>query len=263
MIKKQYNQLLNQVMSHEVEISSLNSEILFPHLSAIEVHRLLRSGDTYVACPGVFVKNSYHVLHIYNGAVSYAFGARTIRSYFDGKPHGDIFRSHTYYQKAIDFSASSWGKDLVLDNWDSVGTFIIQDPTRLTKLNYPTTKNLIWCAFSEDVNKIINTHTNQTSEILNNNISVCTDSKLVWSEIRGGRGGYTFYNCANCGGGLGLYKCSSCNHQYEDNNFRAGWNTPLPKKIVELLIESGHVFPIDPQVAQQAELATWKNRQSK
>lgn len=91
------------------------------------------------------------------------------------------------------------------------------------------------------------------SEVFDNAIVEMTVDPKIWHELKGGRGGYTDFNCAYCGYGLGLHGCGCCGHTFEDDHMRCGWNTPLSKKMVEFLQQSGHVFKQDPQIAWNLE----------
>ena len=131
-------------------------------------------------------------------------------------------------------------------------TFIIQDPSELNK-GYPRTTHQVYVSISRDFNEIINDKTKVVSELLNDSIIEVTLDKERGHKMRDGMGGYTEYNCSNCTGGLLLSACSSCGLTFKDDYFRCGWYTPLPKKIVDLLVEQGHKFSVNSYVASEKE----------
>ena len=159
--------------------------------------------------------------------------------------------------KAIKFAEDTWGTDLVLDDWESVIEFYIQDPTDLVNnffhVGYPRTKAVLYIALNRDIYKIINDNSKPTSELFDEAISQMTLDTFSWNEIRGDRGEFTKFNCAHCGAGLLLSSCSGCGHNFHDDNFRCGWSTPLSRKMVEFLRENGHNFAVNPEIAWKQE----------
>jgi len=69
-------------------------------------------------------------------------------------------------------------------------------------------------------------------------------------ELIGGRGGWFDNNCANCGYGLTTTGCDNCGHTFTHNGVRSGWSTPVPEKVVNLLMnEYGFRFALTPHIA--------------
>ncbi len=251
-----------------------------PHLSREQAVEAFLEGDGYVAVPPLLVAWGHHVLH-YSGEwveevkvwregtrvvtgtknhptmLHWAFSKRTLESYSDGKPHGDVFHPSPYMEEAMEFAEQHWGDRLILDDWVDVGEFIVQDPTDLVTNIYfqdqPRTKAVVRWATSRAWNEIHNDHSRPESVQIDEALVQLTLDRFIGAELKGGRGGYTDYNCANCGSGLGLHGCSGCGHWFRDNHMRCGWDTPLPAKVVELLRQSGHTFSIDPSVAWERE----------
>jgi len=158
----------------------------------------------------------------------------------------------------MQFAEANWPQDLVLDDWKSYLMVYIQDPTDLNQSRYPRTKAVAYCALKRELNDITNDHSAPQSELWNQAIAQVTFSRIEGDELKGHRGGYTEFNCAYCGSGLGLNGCPNCGHTFRDDASRCGWSTPLPPIIVAKLIQSGHVFGMDPNVAQQNERNNWQ-----
>lgn len=266
---------------------------LCPHLTANEAVKAFTSGNGYVAVPPTRVRYGFIVLsytkewvekvkvwHEISGKqtqivtgiknhpakLHWAFTLRTRRSYADRKSHGDVFTKSQYMERAMAFAESDWGNELVIDNWDCVGQFYVQDPTDLVVDAYhrgdPRTKAVLGVAFNRDFNSIINDHSKPESELFDDAVSHMTLDSIEFSELRGGRGGYTEFNCAYCTSGLGLNRCTGCGHTFHDNQIRSGWNTPLSHKMVEFLRQSGHNFGVDPQIAWKKERDYWTAHQA-
>ena len=176
--------------------------------------------------------------------------------------HGDLFLHYKREKEAIKFANANWGDELVVDNWVSVVEFFIQDPTDLVNDTYhtdsPRTKAVLGVALSRDLSSIINDRSKPTSELFDEAILHMTLDNVAWHEMKGGRGGYTEFNCAHCGSGLSLSSCMGCGHSFRDNQIRGGWNTPLSKKMVAFLQEAGHEFKINPEIAWNKEFQKWE-----
>jgi len=139
-------------------------------------------------------------------------------------------------------------------------TFIIDDPAQLNAGN-PKTINTVFVTLNRDYNEIINDKSKPTSECLNDAIIEVTANKETGRHLGNEHGGFIEFSCANCGGGLRLTSCSSCEHEFKDDYCRSGWHTPLPNKVVELLIKEGHTFKADPLIAVKKEQTLFDARQ--
>lgn len=252
--------------------------LLCPHLTKEEAVEAFTVGKGYVACPSLRVHHSFQVINYSKEYVfgrknqparlNYSFAQRTLESYADGKLHGDVISlNYPFIERAMKFSEDNWGEELILDNWIDVVNINVQDPTDLVNdcslRNYPRTKAVIQVALNRRFNDIINDHSKPESELLDEAIVHIADDSIIQHEIKGGRGGYTEYNCAHCGAGLSLTKCTGCGHSYSDDFFRCGWDTPLPAKVVAFLHELGHGFAIDPEIARVKERKFWENYSQK
>jgi len=164
--------------------------------------------------------------------------------------------------KAMKFAENNWGDELIMDDWVSIIEFYIQDPTDLVNdryhCDYPRTKAVIRVTLNRDLNVISNDHSKPMSELLDEAISQMTLDHFVWQELKGGRGSFTMYNCANCGAGLLLTSCPGCGHQFKDDQLRSGWHTPLSRKMVAFLQQNNHEFKINPEIALEREQASWE-----
>lgn len=234
-----------------------------PHLTMEQAVTAFGKDSGYVACPPLRVKGAFQMVSYhkeYEGRpprLDWSFTGRTIQSYADLQPHGDIFGEYQYMVEAINFAEENWGDELVVDIWDSVLELYVQDPSDLISIGYkqnqPRTKAILYITLNRELNEIINDHSRPESQLFDDAIVEMTIDNMVWHELKGGRGGYTDFNCAYCGTGLGLTGCSGCGHRFEDDHMRCGWSTPLSKKMVEFLQQNGHVFKKDPKIAWDTE----------
>lgn len=194
--------------------------------------------------------------------LEWSYASRTLESYADGKPHGDVFFPYKHMDKAMKFAEDNWGDDLILDDWNCVVEFYVQDPTDLVNdrhhKDYPRTKAVLSVMLNRDMNEIINDHSKPESELFDEVISQMSLDFAVWHELKGGRGGYTYFNCAHCAAGLSTSSCTGCGYRFRDDHFRSGWNTPLSRKMVAFLRENGHEFKVDPEIAWMKERENWE-----
>ncbi len=254
---------------------------LCPHLTPEEAVRAFTTGEGYVACPPLRVRHGFQVIKYrrelvevvgitiiknHPALLEYAYAERTLASYADGMPHGDVFLKYEHADKAMRFAEENWGNELVLDDWESSVSFYIQDPTDLVNDRYhrdsPRTKVVLYVTLKRDWNKIINDWSKPESELIDEAISQMTIDHMIHSEISGGRGGFTEFNCAHCGAGLLLSSCSGCGRKFRDDQSRCGWHTPLSRKMVAFLRENGHVFQVDPEIAWEKERAAYQAMKS-
>lgn len=264
--------------------------LVCPHLTKEEAVIAFTTGKGYVACPPLRVRHGFQVLSYQNewveeikdwkdidgkqtrvvvgrknhpARISSSFASRTRKSYADKKSHGDIFSEYVHMGKAMKFAEDNWGNELVLDNWNCVVNFYIQDPTDLVNdryhTDYPRTKAVLGVTLNRDLNKILNDNSKPESELFNDAVVQMAVDHFVLMELRGERGSYTMFNCAHCGGGLSLNRCNGCGFRFRDDHCRCGWDTPLSQKMVEFLQQNGHHFTIDPKIAQEKELEQWES----
>lgn len=243
---------------------------LCPHLTREQVISAFSAGTAYVACPGLKVRGAFQIISLSAGwsekvKVHRAGDPNVINGNKEHPPRlngsyaGRIKDdcTYAYAKEAIAFSENNWGNELVEDTWSSVCQIILDDPTDLRTEGYgaggPRTKAILCFGVNCDWNDLNNKRTKLHSEAIDDAIVILTLDAMVWHEIKGSRGGYTDFNCAHCGSGLGLSGCSGCGHNFKDNQFRTGWHTPLSKKMVACLLEAGHVFPINPEIAWKKE----------
>ncbi len=239
-----------------------------PHLNEEEVGNafdITSNTSVFVAIPPTKVKKGFLVASLTKSSESSdtwvsIYGSRTRASYADGKSRGDVFCNTRHSDKAIAFAEENWPQETLLDSWVDFGTIYLDDPTLLNECDYPKTRKAIYWGVSQSWNDINNNGNRPASELINDALAIVTTNRFEGSEIKGGRGGYTAWNCANCGAGLGLSGCANCKHSFKDNHFRSGWQTPLPRKIITLLQKEGFQFGMDPMVAVQKEVERFNKR---
>jgi hypothetical protein len=257
--------------------------LVCPHLTESQAIAAFNNGSGYVACPPLRIRNAFQIVsyrketresvqvwfggrrisvgtEVRPARLDWAYASRTPASYADGKPHGDVFSAYKHMYEAIRYGEQNWGSLLILDSWKSVVEIIVQDPSQLVTQGYrrdtPITVAVLGVALNRDLNDIINDHSHPESQLFDDSVAELTLDRAVWNEIKGGRGGYTEFNCAYCGAGLGLSGCSGCGHKFHDDGFRSGWHTPLSKKMVAHLEQHGHSF-------QKHPLAEWKKEEDR
>ncbi len=266
--------------------------MLCPHLTAEEAVEAFTTDSGYIACPPLRIRHGFQIVSYHKewveevkvrgvvdgketqvvtgtknhpARLDWSYASRTLASYADGKSHGDVFSPYKHMNEAMKFAVDNWGDELILDDWVSVVEFYVQDPTDLVNdryhQDYPRTKAVLRVVLNRDLNEIINDHSKPESELFDEAISQMTLDHAVWHELKGGRGGFTEFNCAHCGAGLSLSSCTGCGYRFRDDHFRCGWNTPLSRKMVAFLRENGHVFKADPEIAWTKERQNWERNQ--
>jgi hypothetical protein len=178
---------------------------------------------------------------------------RTLESYTDGRSHGDALMKYAYMTEAMKFAENNWGGELILDSWDSVDAFLIQDPMDLDQNQYPRTKVVLYVTFNRSWDDMLNDYSRPRSELMNDAVVQMSTDAFVWQELTGGRSKNNDFNCACCASGLDSSGCLSCGHKFKDDGVRCSWNTPLSRKMVEFLQQHGYVFEKDPSIAWRSE----------
>ena len=263
--------------------------MLCPHLTAEEAVEAFTTDSGYVACPPLRIRHGFQIVTFHKewveeikvsrvkdgnedasvtgtknhpARLDWSYASRTPKSYADGKSHGDVFSPYKHMCKAMKFAEDNWGDELILDDWDSVVEFYVQDPTDLVDdryhKDYPRTKAVLRVTLSRDPNTISNEHHKPQSELFDEAISQMTLDHVIWHELKGVRGGFTEFNCAHCGAGLSLSSCTGCGYRFRDDHYRCGWNTPLSRKMVAFLRENGREFKVDPEIAWKKEREDWE-----
>ena len=265
MNKLDYEKAIRNLMKEGYQTSVVHPTVqdlkpFCPHLTEDQIALILQK-DTYFACPSLVIKNALIVLHYnrYEGKdqLEYTFTSRTPQSYEDdklyGKLHGNSGSKYIFTDEAISYANTQWGDTLVIDNWEAFMTIHVQDPTKLDDRGHPANIFNLYITLKRDYNKFINEHDKPQFEKFDEEIVIATTDRFITGELQGGRGGYTDFNCAHCGGGLSLKYCTCCKNEFKDDQFRCGWNTPLSDKMIKALTDRGHVFGIDPKIAQEKE----------
>lgn len=145
--------------------------------------------------------------------------------------------------------------------------FFIQDPQDLDKDGYPRTLYRVH-AFLKEYNPVLfktdKLHL-PMSELLDEEITTLflddLQGKSIYPQVHQlalahmelKRPTRVIFSCSRCAGGLNINFCHGCDERFEDDLVREAWQFPLPQKIVDLLIDHGHQFQQDPQVAYREE----------
>jgi hypothetical protein len=105
--------------------SEENIRLLCPHLSLDQAVEGFENGSGYVACPPLLVNSAIHIVMFKPSQLSRFCVART-KQLFSGE-YGS--KACQYISEAIEFAKVRWGTELISDNWQSVVTFYLLDPT--------------------------------------------------------------------------------------------------------------------------------------
>lgn len=281
--REEYLQALTLVATRGIENPTEEDLVkVTPHLTDTQrsdafTPKNEESGPAYVAVPPVLIRRGYNVvsyrpepLTLSDGRIAppsldYAFASRTPESYADRKKHGDVFYNMPHQEEAMKFAKKHWGSRLVTDNWNYFTTMYVQDPTDLYpkeagwgSAETPKTKFVIYYTSYRDGSDMANDHSKPQSEIVNENVAIATLNPVEGSEIKGGRGGWTEFQCAHCAGGLDLTECTNCGNKFRDDYMRSGHITPISPKLVQLLEEAGHTFKMSPTIAWEREKKSWE-----
>lgn len=256
--KMQYRSILERLPIENP--TSLDMAMLCPHLTPAEAIPAFTTNSGYVGLPPLHVRHSFQIAAYRKETdpprLDWAYAGRILRS------QDDAFIVHKHMYEATQFAEDNWGDELILDDWKSIVEFIVQDPTDLINdsdhIDYPRTKAVLGVALSRDLNEINRDYSGPKSNILDESILQMTLDRLVWSEIKGGRGAFIRFNCAHCGAGLSTSYCKGCGHKFHDEGLRSGSNTPLSPKMVAFLLNAGHRFPVNPEIAWTKEKQYWE-----
>ncbi len=271
MIKERLTEMLRSLPIYNPEVDQVRD--LFPHLSLDEIKEVLtfreEGRSNYVAVPSLRVNGAFQIVSFVpeyindkDGKItpvrlSWDYAERTRKSYADGRNHGDVFTRYEHMDRAIVFARDNWGSDLVLDDWIDFVEIYVQDPTDLHKSGFskdgPKTKAIVRFTTNRLWGEIINDRSKPESQVIDDAISQITADGFIARELKGGRGGYTEFNCAYDSAGLGLSGCGECGNRFRDDYFRSGWNTPLPSKVANYLMDREFQFGQDPAIARQKE----------
>ncbi len=255
-LRKEYKDILEKL---PIENPTPEDMVMVcPHLTMEQAIDAFNNDSGYIACPSLRIHNAFQIVSFTEASKNYP--ARLSLSYAGRTQQSPNYKHTT---EAIAYAEKNWGEDLITDTWNDVVEIYIQDPSELDKRGYPTTKTYMFIALNREYNDIINDHSRPASELFDDAIVEMTVDPLIWHELKGNRGGYTDFNCAYCGSGMGLVGCSGCGHSYRDNYFRCEGRTPLSRKMVEFLRTNGHVFKKEPQIAWDREKEEWENHQKR
>jgi len=259
MSKTRVIEMLKQLPILEPKVEEVRE--LFPHLTAGEISDVLTLEEgkysKSVAVPPLRVDGAFQIVSFereYKRDDGTVIPVR-LRWSYSGRKNSSTKYAHS--GKAVDFARENWGSDLVEDTWEDYTQIILDDPTNLHQSGYskgsPKTKAVVRFTTNRPWNDIINDHSKPESQVIDDAIAEMTTSYLVGQELKGSRGGYSDFNCAYDGAGLGLSGCGECGNRFRDNQFRSGWFTPLPSKLADLLISEGFKFGQDPVIAREKE----------
>lgn len=225
-------------------------QIYCPHLKIEQIQELWDTAQQkrsafFFSAPSICVKHAYHMLTLfYDNQVMkliYGFTGRMVESYKDKKPHGEQSfvdpRSIKFLQESIAYANAHWPTFLVIDDWESVGTIALEDPTDLVSYSgFPKTKSTVFWAVNRNWKIIQEDRSKTVTELWDDALSQFTFNEAEWQELRGGREEYNFNNCSKCGANLQSTACTVCNVSF---NARLSRNRCfggfIPEKIVPAL----------------------------
>ena len=191
-----------------------------------------------LALPPVLVRDAFHVAQYYpadsrRGAPAFRVISPSSQTYVQ------FGRSGQYYDEALRYANRQWPSELVPQSWSHIQTVYVEDPQDMVKLgkNVPRVKHVIWIGLKSHA--ILSKF--RSVEEWERTIAIASLDPAEGSEIEGGQGCLTSFNCARCGGGLAYDMCLGCRRRLYDNS-RVTWATPLPPKLVQLLEDAGHEF---------------------
>lgn len=231
---------------------------LCPHLTPEQAVEAFTQGEHYVCVPGMYVHGCVHVIYYSQERqnLTHAFTQRLPESFVDGRacraPSTTLGLT-----EALRFARDNWGDNLLIDDWQSFMQFNLEDPTRLSEHQDPCFVGTLWVAFSDTMSRLYEQYERPRSETFDAAIVHMATNEFHRRELMGPRGQSVSFNCAHCGGGLMSDRCHGCKKTFRKRESRCGWRTPLSPKMVTFLRDQGHVFGIDPTVAQTQERAEW------
>lgn len=275
MTKLDYERMLRQLPIDNPKCSDLRA--LFPHLSTQEIGEVLtpqgERGTNSVSTPPLRVGDFFQVLDFVWG---YKKRDGSVMEPELRVNHGyKMSTEFSHQDKARAYAREYWGDDLVVDNWVDFSVIYVQDPSDLAELRpenfasvavaaresipflakgFPKTKARVYFTMSRDWNAILNDHSRPRSKLIDDAVLEMTLDPLVVQELKGRRPMPTeWYNCALDGSGLNVRGCGECGNKFMDDNYRTGWDTPIPRKLTELLVSSDFQFRQDPEIARGKE----------
>lgn len=227
-------------------------QILCPHVPLYKVLAALEN-EQNVACPGVRVRGQYQVISLvkawddHNGRHPSRLMTRFSNHIID--------ESYAFAKEAIRYSNSAWGPLLLSRkkfrrNRGCAISITLDDPSVLTRYEYPSYAGTLYVFLNKDVNRIYNDcdETGPYFRRYDRHIISMTTSSLIFHEMCGHNlGVYQHYACAYCGDGIELTGCY-CGFTFRDDQMRCS-NECLSPRMVAFLISKGHVFKKDPKLA--------------
>lgn len=127
----------------------------------------------------------------------------------------------------------------------------------------PKTIAIVYCALGRSWQEIITDFSRPRHESIDQAIIFTTCQFSEWREYQNRHGNEMVnqsirYNCAFCGAGLGPNGCQNCGQAFLDPEQRGDSFVPLPPKIADLLLQTGHVFAIDPAIVRARVRQQWE-----
>ena len=161
-----------------------------------------------------------------------------------------------YAQNAADFTRKNWADALVESKAKGFYAIDLYNPSKMMKRSYyPTYILSVFFTTSADRLSIIHSK-KPKSQALDDAIIDITDNRAVGLEIGFGHSRNLRTNCALDGAGLKRTSCSYCHRNFVHEQVHtdtASWQTPLPKKVADYLIQHSHKFEVDPKLARENE----------
>jgi len=221
-----------------------------PHVRPKQALEALMDLGT-IATPPLKIRRSFQVAHHLPGVSTpqpvFLGGhdsVRTLESYADGKPHGSVFWRHPFMDEAMAYAEQHWPGDLVLDSWTDALKIYLMDPAAASAPWEDEASPVIMLGLNRAWQEIINDHSAPRVSLLNEAIVIASVNPHENAEIRGGRGCFERSLCLACGGdNFAGRRCRTCPWK---SIAADTLNTTAPKRVIEVLRESGHAFPASP-----------------
>ena len=200
-----------------------------PHLTDKQRQSILCNKTVQFSVPPLCVKDCTHVIEKRNNVLCYAYTKYSP----DDKPAYPTYGETEAKIHGMMF----WNEKLNGDVGVKINVVTLLDSANLDKISHPKFVSSLGYTFKLN-------EEDYDFPSMDKIASYSTDP-LILQELRGPHGIFTRYNCARCGGGLCLYKCTGCHREYCTNDkfgLSVGHSTPLPSHFREIFKADGVVF---------------------
>lgn len=141
--KNEYMEILNRLPIENPTPEDMAA--MCPHLTLEQAVDAFTKGSeriSFVACPPLRIRGAFQIVSYFRAKdgnpsqLKWSYASRTLQSYADGEPRGDVFCEYKYMEEAMKFAEENWGGELILDTWESVVEIYVQDPSDLEKKDF-------------------------------------------------------------------------------------------------------------------------------